>query len=121
VPTGAPVGTASRVVGDPRFSGGFQGDARTYEFANFVAGHLSVVCIGGNVAHRRFSVLELCSQAGSRCHQARFGWSALLGLLVYAVGLLGFAQISVRGLVICSKLLAKPKTPGYQMVHTAFG
>ena len=32
-----------------------------------------------------------------------------------------FAQIMVRGLIICSSLLAKPKTPGYRMIHTAFG
>ena len=36
-------------------------------------------------------------------------------------GIRVFAQIMVRGLMICSSLLAKPKTPGYRMIHTAFG
>ncbi len=36
-------------------------------------------------------------------------------------GIRVFAQIMVRGLIICSSLLAKPKTPGYRMIHTAFG
>ena len=43
------------------------------------------------------------------------------GDLFWLTGFGVFAQIMVRGLIICSSLLAKPKTPGYRMIHTAFG